>query len=175
MNVEEIRQLVKIVAESEIADLEITRWGRKVKISKYPSHAQVAAPLNGGPIYLKEPAYPYPTMTVSAPATPAPAAASPAVSALPVKESSPPPVAQTNWIDIKSPMVGTFYRAPAPDAEPYVSEGSTVAKGQVLCIIEAMKLMNEIEADFPCRIVEVLVQNAQPVEYNQPLFRVEKT
>jgi acetyl-CoA carboxylase biotin carboxyl carrier protein len=77
-------------------------------------------------------------------------------------------------VEIKSPMVGTFYRAPAPDADSYVQVGSTVSKGQVLCIIEAMKLMNEIEAEFPCRLVEILVENAQPVEYNQPLFRVEK-
>ncbi len=72
-------------------------------------------------------------------------------------------------------MVGTFYLAPAPDADPYVQVGSAVSKGQVLCIIEAMKLMNEIEADFACRLVEILVDNGQPVEYNQPLFRVEKT
>ena len=170
MNVEEIRQLVKIVAESEIADLEITRWGKKVKISKYPSPALPGAPLNGGSLYFKEPAYP--TTVVPAPvpaAAPAPAPAAPAA-----KEPAPPPAEKKNLLDIKSPMVGTFYRSPAPDAEPYVSEGSVVSKGQVLCIIEAMKLMNEIEADFPCRIVEVLAQNAQPVEYNQTLFRAEK-
>ena len=70
-------------------------------------------------------------------------------------------------------MVGTFYLSPAPDAEPYVKVGSTVKKGQVLCIIEAMKLMNEIESEHDGKIVEILVENAQPVEYNQPLFRIE--
>ncbi|MGH7496075.1 MAG: acetyl-CoA carboxylase biotin carboxyl carrier protein [bacterium] len=171
MNLEEIRQLVQIVAESEIADLEITRWGNKVRISKYPRQVQPAAPVPGGAMHLKDPAHP--AMTVSVPA--ASAAVNQSVPTPPAREVSPPPVESKNWSEIKSPMVGTFYRAPAPDAEPYVSEGSAVAKGQVLCIIEAMKLMNEIEADFSCRILEVLVQNAQPVEYNQPLFRVEKT
>lgn len=169
MNVEEIRQLVKIVAENEIADLEITRWGQKVKISKYPGAGSWATPPNGGAVYLKESAYAAAPLAVPAAAAPAPAS----LPAPPAPEPSPP-AEKKNFVEIKSPMVGTFYRAPAPDAEPYVNEGSMVAKGQVLCIIEAMKLMNEIEADFPCRILEVLVQNAQPVEYNQPLFRAEK-
>ena len=154
MNLEEIRQLVQIVAESEIADLEITRWGNKVRISKYPRQMQPAAQVHGGSMNFKEPGYPPMTASV-------PAALNQAVPAPPAREVSPPPVETRNWTEIKSPMVGTFYRAPAPDAEPYASEGSTVAKGQVLCIIEAMKLMNEIEADFSCRILEVLVQNAQ--------------
>jgi acetyl-CoA carboxylase biotin carboxyl carrier protein len=76
-------------------------------------------------------------------------------------------------VTIESPMVGTFYRAPAPSAEPYVKEGQVVEKGSVLCIIEAMKLMNEIEAEVKGRIASVLVENAQPVEYGQPLFLVE--
>ncbi|MDZ7288675.1 MAG: acetyl-CoA carboxylase biotin carboxyl carrier protein [candidate division KSB1 bacterium] len=160
MKEEEIRRLVKIVEESNIADLEVSRWGRKVKISKYPSnshpltHIQIPAPPVGVPASAP---FPHPMPVVE---PPKPAAETPA----PAK----------NLVEIKSPMVGTFYRAPAPDADPYVQAGSMVSKGQVLCIIEAMKLMNEIEAEFPCRIVEILVENAQPVEYNQPLFRVEK-
>ena len=76
-------------------------------------------------------------------------------------------------IEIKAPMVGTFYGSPSPEAEPYVEVNTTVKKGDVLCIIEAMKLMNEIEAEHAGRIVEILVENAQPVEYNQPLFRID--
>jgi len=161
MNEDEIRRLVKIVEESGIADLEVSRWGRRVKISKYPgnshpaplTHVQIPAPQMPAPVPVAQ----------SAPAT-----------------APPPPVTGTpappkNLVEIKSPMVGTFYRAPAPDADSYVQAGSMVSKGQVLCIIEAMKLMNEIEADFSCRIVEILVDNGQPVEYNQPLFQVEKT
>jgi acetyl-CoA carboxylase biotin carboxyl carrier protein len=157
MNEEEIRRLVKIVEESGIADLEVSRWGRKVKISKYPNSHHAAFPMTH----------------VQLPASPAPAPAPP----VPTAEFSKPAAATPahNLVDIKSPMVGTFYRSPAPDADPYVQAGSAVSKGQVLCIIEAMKLMNEIEADFSCRIVEILVDNAQPVEYNQSLFRVEKT
>jgi acetyl-CoA carboxylase biotin carboxyl carrier protein len=125
-------------------------------------------PPNGAPGYSKEAAYS--TTIIPAPAAPA------AVSLpLPAVQEPAAPAEKKNFVEIKSPMVGTFYRAPAPDAEPYVNEGSAVAKGQVLCIIEAMKLMNEIEADFSCRILDILVQNGQPVEYNQPLFRAEKT
>ncbi len=167
MNVDEIRQLVKIVEDSDIADLEVTRWGRKVKITKYPSGSPSSSNHLGAPVYMREPIYQH-----TIPAPPPPLAPLPAA---PVQEAPAPVIEKPNYVEIKSPMVGTFYRSPAPDAEPYVSEGSTVAKGQVLCIIEAMKLMNEIEADFACKIVEVFVQNAQPVEYNQLLFRVLKT
>jgi acetyl-CoA carboxylase biotin carboxyl carrier protein len=159
MNEDEIRRLVKIVEESGIAGLEVSRWGRKVKISKYP--------VNSHPAALTQVQIPVPQMPAPFPVEQsAPAAAPPATGT-----SAP----SKNLVEIKSPMVGTFYRAPAPDADPYVQAGSMVSKGQVLCIIEAMKLMNEIEADFPCRIAELLVDNGQPVEYNQPLFRVEKT
>ncbi|HAY34769.1 MAG TPA: acetyl-CoA carboxylase biotin carboxyl carrier protein [Ignavibacteria bacterium] len=77
-------------------------------------------------------------------------------------------------IEVNSPMVGTFYRSPSPDADPYVSVGKTVSEGSILCIIEAMKLMNEIESEVTGKIVKILVENAQPVEYNQPLFLIEK-
>jgi len=80
---------------------------------------------------------------------------------------------ENNYYQIRSPMVGTFYRSPSPGAEPYVKEGDIVKKGQVVCIIEAMKVMNEIESDVTGRIVKVLVENGKPVEYNQPLFLVD--
>jgi acetyl-CoA carboxylase biotin carboxyl carrier protein len=78
-----------------------------------------------------------------------------------------------NFLEIKSPMVGTFYRSPAPDANPFVEPGEKILRGQTVCIIEAMKLMNEIESDYEGKIVEVLVQNAQPVQFGQPLFVIE--
>ena len=163
MREDEIRRLVKIVEESSIADLEVTSWwGRKVKISKYPSNA--ANSTMHLPQHFYMPAVP----TAAAPSMPSPNSGA----------SGPPPeitpAAGKAAEEIKSPMVGTFYRSPAPDAEPYANVGSVVQKGQVLCIIEAMKLLNEIEAEFACRIVEILVENSQPVEYNQPLFKVEK-
>lgn len=164
MREKKIRRLVKIVEESSIADLEVTSWwGRRVKISKYPTNSYNSAMHSLS--HLLVPGIPAP-----APTSPPAAAAAPAVPTAPAEKPAPGKVLE----EIKSPMVGTFYRAPAPDAEPYARVGSVVQKGQVLCIIEAMKLLNEIEAEFSCRIVEVLVENAQPVEYNQSLFRVEK-
>lgn len=156
MREEEIRRLVKIVEESNIGTLEISRWGRTIKITK-----------NAG----------FNSMTNShqSQTVPLPVAVSPSVppqkEGSKVEEAKPAPGAKGD--EIKSPMVGTFYRAPAPDADPYVDVGTVVNKGQVLCVIEAMKLMNEIESDYDGKIVEILVENAQPVEYNQPLFRIE--
>ncbi|HHL71908.1 MAG TPA: acetyl-CoA carboxylase biotin carboxyl carrier protein [Bacteroidetes bacterium] len=163
MNTDQIRQLVKIVEEADIAELEVNKWGRKVKISKYPmgnSHAGHQSV--------------HYTLPASPPPAPAAPAAAPAPQPAPAPQASPEQGSAASGDEIKSPMVGTFYRAPAPDADPYVKVGDTVQKGQVLCIIEAMKLMNEIEAEFPCKILDILVENAQPVEYNQPLFIVEK-
>lgn len=109
---------------------------------------------------------------------PAAAVAAPAAVAPPAPESQP---AQTpnapsgntkKWVDVKSPMVGTFYRSPAPDEAPFVDVGETIRKGQTVCILEAMKLMNEIESEFNGQIVEILVQNGEPVEYEQVLMRI---
>ncbi len=159
MRPKEIQKLIEIVEKSQISELEVSRWGRKVSIRKHFSADKAfSRPANENII-------------VAQPSTaPEPVAAPP--SSQGIEET--PPKAEERVLEIKSPMVGTFYRAPAPDVDPYVAEGDKISQGQVLCIIEAMKLMNEIEAEFPCQIVEVLVENAQPVEYNQPLFRIEK-
>lgn len=163
MKEDEIRKLIKIVEESNIAELEISRWGKSIRITKLAinSHAgSNAAPtqVHAVPTHKTEPT----VETVDAEKK------SERV------EPEPSPEAK-NSVEIKSPMVGTFYRAPAPDANPYVDVNDVVTKGQVLCIIEAMKLMNEIESEHDGRILEILVENAQPVEYNQPLFRIEAT
>jgi acetyl-CoA carboxylase biotin carboxyl carrier protein len=157
MKEEEIRRLVKIVEESNIGELEVSRWGRTIKISKFPINS-----------------HPY--------GNSAPASTASVMPAMPVQsataETKPPeakPQSESKKAaEIKAPMVGTFYRSPAPDADPYVEVSQVIKKGQVVCIIEAMKLMNEIEAELDGRIVEVLVENGQPVEYNQPLFRLEQ-
>ncbi|OUC15019.1 MAG: acetyl-CoA carboxylase, biotin carboxyl carrier protein [Alkalinema sp. CACIAM 70d] len=94
------------------------------------------------------------------------------VAAPPVVSAAPPHTADQRWIEIKSPMVGTFYRAPGPDEHPFVEVGDRVRPGQTVCIIEAMKLMNEIEAEIAGEVVEILVQNAQPVEFGQVLMRI---
>ena len=160
MKEEEIKRLIKIVEESSIGQLEVSRWGRTIKITKFPlnSHTQT----NSGPVQAYAAPLPQPELQQAAPAQEDPKTAS--VEAKAGSETS---------IEIKAPMVGTFYRSPTPETEPYVDVNTTVKKGDVLCIIEAMKLMNEIEAEHAGRIVEILVENAQPVEYNQPLFRIE--
>jgi acetyl-CoA carboxylase biotin carboxyl carrier protein len=154
-----IKKLVKLLSESDVDEIEIEEEGKKIRIAKHAERGgaiQVAAP----PQWVAEAPRPMP---MQAPQAAAPAAA-PAAAA---------PVA-SNVQQIKSPIVGTFYRAPAPDASPFVQIGSAVQPGTVLCIIEAMKLMNEIEADVSGKIVRILVENGQPVEYDQVLFEVEK-
>lgn len=111
----------------------------------------------------------------SSPAPPVVTAAPPPVAATapaPAEVEPTPPPANRKTVDVVAPMVGTFYRAPAPDEPPFVDVGDTVKKGQVVCIIEAMKLMNEIEAEVNGQVVEILVQNAEPIEYGQPLMRI---
>ena len=170
MKEEEIRKLVKIVEESNIAELEVSRWGKKVRIIKEHSHSNNNS-TQGAQTILVSPA-PSET-TIPAPAAEQPkAAVPPAPEETPAAPSAGPAGESDKLIEIRSPMVGTFYRAPAPDADPYVQIGDHISPGQVLCIIEAMKLMNEIESEVSGTIVDILVENAQPVEYNQPLFKV---
>ena len=147
MDLRKLKTLIDLVAESGIAELEITEGEGKVRIVKFSQTIQpqayvapVAAPVAG--------AAPAAAVTPAAPA--APAAVSGHV--------------------VKSPMVGTFYRAPNPGAPPFIEVGQSVKEGQPLCIIEAMKLLNEIEADKAGVIKEILVENGEPVEYGQPLF-----
>jgi acetyl-CoA carboxylase biotin carboxyl carrier protein len=145
MDLRKLKKLIDLVQESGIAELEITEGEEKVKIVK------------GG-------------VVVTAPAV----AATPAVEARPAPSAAPAPAgepepAQEGHV-VKAPMVGTFYRSPSPDAKPFVEVGQAVKEGDTICIIEAMKLMNEIEADASGTVKAILVENGQPVEYGQPLF-----
>lgn len=163
-----IKKLVKLLSESDVDEIEIEEEGKKIRVAKHPER--------GGTIQMAAPAQwmaeaPRPAPAQYAPAA-APVAAAPA--AAPAAPVAAAPAAASNVHQIKSPIVGTFYRSPAPDASPFVQIGSTVEPGAVLCIIEAMKLMNEIEADVTGKIVKILVENGQPVEYDQVLFEVEK-
>ena len=163
MNHNLIRELVRIVEESNISELEVTRWGKKVRILKQSNHT-----LPSQPIHVEKNVVPVQPTVVETPPEPTPAP--------PKVEPSPAPVqaeVKSNKEEIRCPMVGTFYRSPAPDADPYVQVGDRVGPGKVLCIVEAMKLMNEIEAEISGKIVEIMVENGQPVEYNQPLFLIE--
>ena len=153
MDIRKVKKLIELLEESGVSEIEIKEGEESVRISRHPSGgtAMIAAP-----------------MAYAAP-PPAPAhAAAPAASApAPAKPAAPPDQAVT------APMVGTFYAAPAPGAKPFVELGSEVKPGDVLCIIEAMKMMNQIESDKAGRVVSVLVKNGDPVEFGQPLFVIE--
>lgn len=150
MDLNLIKKLVRIVSTSEITDLEVEENGMRVKIAKKIRGIQTVVQPN----------------VVSN--------STPAIEQLPkVEEEKPEQKIQENVHEIRSPIVGTFYRAPAPDADVYVNVGDSVSPGSVLCIVEAMKLMNEIESDVSGSVVKILVENGKPVEYNQPLFLIQ--
>jgi acetyl-CoA carboxylase biotin carboxyl carrier protein len=165
IDLEFLRGLIGAVDESGIDSLEISRGGTRIRISKTPPPAPVhaAAPVAAAPAHLQMP----PAHQVGVPQAAAPAAAA---AAAPAPAAAP---AGPVLVEIKSPMVGTHYRSPAPEAPSYVEVGSRVAKGQTLCILEAMKLMNELESDVAGVVREICVDNGEPVEYGQVLFRIE--
>jgi acetyl-CoA carboxylase biotin carboxyl carrier protein len=160
MNLNEIQDLIKFVAKSGVSEVEIEQKDFKIIIkseqkskgSDQPIIVQAAAPAIAAPA---------PVAAAPVAAAPAPAPASPAASD------------DSNYITVKSPMIGTFYRSSGPDKDPFVNVGDSIAKGNTLCIIEAMKLFNEIESEVTGKIVKVLVDDASPVEYDQPLFLVD--
>lgn len=148
----EIKKLIEMIERSPITEFELTDKELKIRISK-----------NGTPA---------PAVQVAA--APPVALAPAALPAAPIPAAAPAPEPKrAQFTEVKSPMVGTFYRAPAPDAEPYVRIGDNVEPGKVLCIVEAMKLMNELECELHGRVMEILVENAQPVEFGQVLFRID--
>ena len=152
---EEICELIRLVGSSGVSTVEVEHAGSRVRIEG-PAHA-AAAPVAP------------PTAAVSAPQVASEASAAPPAAA---PEPAAAPVEQEELHSISSPIVGTFYRAPNPDADPYVKVGDFVEPGQTLCIVEAMKLMNEIESDVSGTVVRVLPENAQAVEYGENLFLV---
>ena len=165
MNQKEIRELVEFLIEKDIAEFELERGDVKLRVKR--GGAQYAAPAVA--VQNLQPA----AIVTSQPSA-APAVHPPVVSGQP---AAPAPAAakgedESGWSIIKSPIVGTFYESPSPGAPPFVKAGDAVTVGQVLCIVEAMKLMNEIESDFAGTIVKRFVENGQPVEYGQQLFAV---
>ena len=155
-----VKKLLEMLDESTVDSMEISSdKGMRIRLSK-------TATVRPGAVYAAPAAAPAP---VAAPAPAAPASAAPAAPAASTEAASSP---GGNATDVKSPMVGTYYGAPEPGAKPYVSVGQQVKQGQVLCIIEAMKIMNEIESEVSGTIVEVCAVDAHPVEYGQVLFRV---
>lgn len=155
MDINLLKKLIKMVEQSEVTEFTVQEGELKVKISKNSKQTPQ--------VHLQPVSEFYKPAGMHA-LTPQAAEAKPATAS---------DQSQTKFHEIKSPIVGTFYRAPAPDADPYVQVGDMVSPSSVLCIVEAMKLMNEIECDVSGKIVKILVENATPVEYNQPLFLIE--
>ena len=149
MDLRKLKKLIDLVEESGIAELEITEGEEKVRIAKVGS----------GHAYMSAPQVHY--------AMPPQGAAAPAAAVASVEAPAP---AEEEGHVVKSPMVGTFYRSPSPGAPPFVELGQSITEGQTLCIIEAMKLLNEIESDVSGTVKRILVENGQPIEYGQPLF-----
>jgi len=147
MDLKEIKAVLKLIQETDVEEIEVEQEGRRVRIRRRGPKAAVQSP---------SPVLSVPIAQVAAEVPSAPA----------IPDT-------TNLITVESPMVGTFYRASAPGADPYVREGDKAEKGTVLCLIEAMKLMNEIESEVRGTVRSILVENAQPVEYGQPLFLIE--
>ena len=158
IELEFLQNLIKALDESSLDSLEIERGGTRIRLSKTAPAAPVVVGGTAGGAGSPAPSAPSAATEASAPAAPA---------------AQPAAAPASHLVEVKSPMVGTFYRSAAPDAPPYVERGSQVSKGDTLCIIEAMKLMNELESEVEGRVVEILVENAVPVEYGQVLFRID--
>jgi acetyl-CoA carboxylase biotin carboxyl carrier protein len=160
MNQKEIKELIEFLVEKDIAEFELERGDVKVRVKRGADvHVTHAPPVIAAAVPL-----PAAVPAIPSAATPPPPP--------PTTATAPPPSVEEELHMVKSPIVGTFYEAPAPGAPPFVKPGDMVQAGQVLCIIEAMKLMNEIECDVAGELVKRVVNNGQPVEYGQPLFEV---
>lgn len=154
MDIRKIKKLIELLQESDVAEIEITEGEETIRINRAGP-----APVVSGGGFVPYGAYPPP--------------AAPAAPVAPAVEASAEPKAKASGKIIRSPMVGTFYAAPAPDVDNFVSIGQEIKAGDTVCIIEAMKMFNRIEAEFGGKIVEILVENGQPVEYDEPLFVVQ--
>jgi acetyl-CoA carboxylase biotin carboxyl carrier protein len=152
MDTKEIQRLLDYIAKSPLAEVSIETEGLKVSVKKFGEAAPVVSVVAAAPVAAAP-------VAAAAPAAPAPAAPAPAAD---------------NLYTVKSPMIGTFYRAAGPDKDNFVEVGSEIAPGKTVCVIEAMKLFNEIDSEISGNIVKILVDNASPVEFDQPLFLVEK-
>lgn len=153
MDLKQIKKILDLISESEVNEVSIEEGDFKIKVKKTGTVEQV---------------------TYSQPLPPAPAAqpAAPVSAAAPAQETTAAPAASGETV--KSPIVGTFYEAASPDSDPFIKVGDKVKKGQTLCIIEAMKIMNEIESEFSGTVKEIIISDATPVEFDQPLFIIQK-
>ncbi len=171
MTPKELKQILQALVEHGVSELTLETPDYKLTVRRGGEVQVVALPQP-----VTAPAAPPPSLpTPTAPSVPAPADLAPAAKApgLEAQEAKGAKEECAGCVEVRAPIVGTFYRAPAPDAPPYVEEGDRVEKGQVLCIIEAMKLMNEIESEVSGVVKKILVKNGEPVEYGQPLFLIQ--
>ncbi len=159
MTTQDIQQLIDFISQSGLDEVDIETTDLKISVKRY-GHSSPAAPQAVTMMAAPAP------VAMLAPPVAAPAASAPAA-------APATPAAAANYITVKSPMIGTFYRSSGPDVPSFVEVGDSITEGKVVCIVEAMKLFNEIESEISGRIVKVLVENATPVEYDQPLFLVE--
>ena len=151
MDIRKVKKLIELLEESGISEIEISEGEESVRISRYPKPG-----------------------TVTTTALPAAAAAPAPATAAPTAPAAEPPQAPARGQQVTAPMVGTFYSGAAPGAKPFVELGTEVKPGDTLCVIEAMKMMNQIESEFAGRVVSILVENGSPVEFGQPLFVIEE-
>jgi len=161
MELKEIQQLIKFVSNSGVDEVELEKQDFKLKIRKNEQQTEVVSVQQ----------IPHQQIQAAPVAAPAPAPATPAAEA--PEAPAAEPQAEANTVEVKSPMIGTFYRSPSPDKPSFVNVGDEIKVGQVICIVEAMKLFNEIESEVSGKVVKVLLDDATPVEYDQPLFLVE--
>lgn len=168
MNAKELKSILQALQEHEVSELTLETPDYKLTIKRGGEVQYVAAP---APVVIQPPAVAPAAPTVGPAPAAAPAPATPAPAPAPKAEA--PREDTSKYVEVKAPIVGTFYRAPSPEAEPFVKEGDTVKKGQVLCIIEAMKLMNEIESEVSGVVQKIMVSNGEPIEYGQVLFLIE--
>jgi acetyl-CoA carboxylase biotin carboxyl carrier protein len=152
MDIRKVKKLIELLEESGISEIEISEGEESVRISRYPKPGTVT------------------TTIAPAAVAPPPAPAAPTAAAAPGEAAAPPVRGQ----QVTAPMVGTFYSGPAPGSKPFVEIGQEVKPGDTLCVIEAMKMMNQIESEFAGRVVSILVENGSPVEFGQPLFVIEE-
>jgi acetyl-CoA carboxylase biotin carboxyl carrier protein len=171
-DLQQLEKIFELMEKHEVSELEWERKGERLKLkTRYASSESALASLTG-PAFAALSSYRVSHETSSEKSVST--SASPVVSTVaPAAGASKSAVVSSSQKQVVSPFVGTFYRSPSPDADPYVREGQSIKRGDALCIIEAMKLMNEIEAEFPGKVVSVLVENGQPVEFGEPLFIIE--
>lgn len=158
MELDDIKRLMELMEEKGVVELEIKNASGEIRLVRENHRAPVQAA---------------PVLAVSPPITAALSTQTVIAPPLPPSEETPTPAAQSRGTAIPSPMVGTFYRSPSPDAKPYVDIGSVVEIGEVVCIVEAMKMMNEIQSEIRGRVIKIMAENGKPVEYGQPLFLLE--